>query len=89
MHKKQAEKGIITKKELYELLEVPPEGSDIKNNFISPPTAHSNLHNYMFSMSFLEGILFNKDETFGSNMRLFHCNKKNNEKQLVQLGKNR
>jgi hypothetical protein len=39
MHHEQAEKGIISKEELYELLEVPPEGRQSKNIIFSTPTA--------------------------------------------------
>ena len=43
-HHHQAEKGLITKEQLLEII------------FFSTPTAHLNSHNYKFSVSFLENI---------------------------------
>ena len=60
----------------YKINRLPPEGSNIKNNLFSPPTAHSNSHKFKFSVSFLENMVFNKDETIGSNTSLFVYNKK-------------
>ena len=49
MHHEQAEKGIISKEELYELLEVPPGGQEIlKYNFFHTHSPHTFTQKYIF-----------------------------------------
>ena len=54
MHHEQVKKGIISKEELYELLEVPPEGRQSKSIIFFTPTDHLHLHQLIFFVSFLE-----------------------------------
>lgn len=80
MHHKKAEQGIITREELLKMIKEkwpPPPGSPHhKNKFFSPPTAHSNSHNFKFSVSFLENRLFDIDEIIGSAWAFFSAIKK-------------
>jgi hypothetical protein len=54
-HYNQAERGLITKEELLEIID-PPGSKQSSIIFFSTPTAHLNSHNYKFSVSFLENI---------------------------------
>ena len=54
-HRHQAEKGLITKEQLLEII-APPGSKQLKIIFFSTPTAHLYSHNYKFSVNFLENI---------------------------------